>query len=181
MKIEKIMNIQEKKIKIKNSNFKTFITSFIVDVFIFAAALLTVVIMFIVIYMFSVQSKLKTLVANIALQCVKAIETLNSKNQGTQNCEFGLVKFLMVLNMIIVILMALVKLKKSRIFQGHFFSNMVKIKLFIADTESYVPLELNKLARNAQLFKLIGTLFLDNVTLKKNWIWDVLEGNWDGV
>ena len=58
---------------------------------------------------------------------------------------------------------------------------MVKIKLFIADTTSYVPLELNKLARNVHLFKLTGTLLLDNVTLKKKWIWDVLEVYWDDV
>ena len=171
------MNIQEKKIKIQNSNIKTFITSFITDVLVFTAALLIVAIMFIVIYMFSGQSKLKTLVANISLQCVKALEALNPKNQGTQNCEFGLMKFLMVLNLIIVILMALVKLKRSRIFQGHFCSHVVKIKLFIADTESYVPLELKKLAGNVHLFKMTGTLLLNNVTLKKNWIWDVLEVN----
>ena len=58
---------------------------------------------------------------------------------------------------------------------------MMKIKLFIADTESYVPLELNKLAGNVHLFRLTGTLHLDNVTLKKNWIWNVLEVNWNHV
>ena len=58
---------------------------------------------------------------------------------------------------------------------------MVKIKLFLADTESYVPLELNKLAGNVHLFKLTGKFSLDNVTLKKNWIWDVLEVNWNNV
>ena len=58
---------------------------------------------------------------------------------------------------------------------------MVKIKLFIADTESYVPLELNKLARNVHPFKLTGALLLDNVILKKNWILDVLEVNWNDV
>ena len=77
--------------------------------------------------------------------------------------------------------MAITKLRKSRIFQGHFFSNMVQIKLYIADTRSYVPLELNKVARNVHLFKLRGTLLLDNVCLKKNWIWYVLEVNWNDV
>ena len=66
--------------------------------------------------------------------------------------------------------MILAKIKKSRICQGYFFSNMVKIKLFIADTESYVPLELNKLARNVHLFKFTCALLLENITLKKNWI-----------
>ena len=158
-----------------------FLTSFTADVLVFTAALMTVVIMFKIIYMLTGQSKLKTLVANIALQCIKAIEALNPKNQGTQNCDFGMLKFLLVFNFVIVVLMILLKFKESKIFQGHFFSNMVKIKLFIADTESYVPLELNKLARNLHLFKLTGTLPLENVTLKKNWIWDVLEVNWNDV
>ena len=55
---------------------------------------------------------------------------------------------------------------------------MVKIKLFLADTKSYVSLNLNQSARNTHLFKLIGKLSLDNVMLKKNWIWDVLEIRW---
>ena len=67
--------------------------------------------------MLSGQLKLKTLVANIALQCVKAIEVANPKNHET-NCESGLVKFLMLLNLVIVTLMALAKIRKSRIFKG---------------------------------------------------------------
>ena len=154
----------------QSSKFKTFLTRFITNVLVFAVALVAVVIMFIIIYMLTGQSKLKMLAANIALQCVKAIEALNPKNQDTQSCSIGMLKFLMILNLVIVILKILVKIKKSKIFQGHFFSNMVKIKLFITDTESYVPLQLNKLAGNVQLFKLIGALLLKNVTLKKNWI-----------
>ena len=69
-----LMNIQEKKIKIQISNIKTFISSFVAEVLVFAAALLSVVITFIIIYILSGESKLKTLVANIALQHVKAIE-----------------------------------------------------------------------------------------------------------
>ena len=63
--------------------------------------------------------KLKTLVANIALQCVKAIEAANPMKQDT-DCEFS-------------------SNQKSRTFKGHLFSNMVKIELFKADTQSYVP------------------------------------------
>ena len=70
------------------------------------AALLTVIITFMIIYMLSGQSKLKTLVANIALQCVKAIEVADPKNQEA-NCEFGIVKFLMLFNLVLVTLMAL--------------------------------------------------------------------------
>ena len=152
------MDIQEK--QIKNSNLKSFISSFITDTLVFMAALLTVIITFIIIYILSGQSKLKTLVANIALQCVKAIEeAADPKSQ--RNCEFGIVKFLMILNLVIGTLMDLAKLGKSRIFQGHLFSNMVKIKLFIAHTQPYVPLDLNKIAGNVHLVKLINALLLD--------------------
>ena len=58
---------------------------------------------------------------------------------------------------------------------------MVKIKLFLADTKSYVLLDLNKLAGNTHLFKLTGELSLENVILKKNWIWDVLEIKWENI
>ena len=58
---------------------------------------------------------------------------------------------------------------------------MVKIKVFLADTKSYVSLDLKQLARNIHLFKLTGELSLENITLKKNWIWDVLEIRWNDI
>ena len=84
----------------------------------------------------------------------------------------------MILNLIIVALLLLRKIKKSVFFWGQPFSNMVKIKLFLADTKSYVSLNLNQSAGNTHLFKLIGELSSDKVTLKKNWIWDMLEIKW---
>ena len=64
------------------------------------------------------------------------------------------------------------KLRKSRIFRGWLFSNIVEIKLFKADAQSYVPIELSKIAGNVHLFKLTGALLLENI--KHNWILDVL-------
>ena len=84
----------------------------------------------------------------------------------------------MILNLIIVVLLLLRKVKKSVFLWGQPFSKMVKIKLFLADTKSYVSLTLNQSTRNAHLFKLIGELSSDKVTLKKNWIWDMLEIKW---
>ena len=87
----------------------------------------------------------------------------------------------MILNLVIVVSLLLRKIRKSVFFQGQLFSNMAKIKLFLADTKSYVSLDLNKIAGNTHLFKLTGELSLDNVTLRKNWIWDVLEIRWDDI
>ena len=38
-----------------------------------------------------------------------------------------------------------------------------------------------KVAGNVHLFKLHGVLIKENLTLKKNWIWDVLEIDWTDV
>ena len=116
----------------------------------------------------------------MALQRVRAMEALNTDRQ-IQSCNSGLLKVLMILNLVIVVLLLLRKIKKSIFFWGQPFSNMVKIKLFLADTKSYVSLDLNQLAGNTHLFKLTGELSLENVTLKKNWIWDVLEIKWGDI
>ena len=113
----------------------------------------------------------------MALQRVRAMEALNTDRQ-VQNCNSGLLKVLMILNLVIVVSSLLRKIKKSIFFWGQPFSNMVKIKLFLADTKSYVSLNLNQSTGNTHLFKVIGELSSDSVTLKKNWIWDVLEIRW---
>ena len=151
------------------SKFRTFINTFIIDMLVFIAAILTVFIIFVIIYIVTGQSKLRALVTTTALQRVRAVEALNT-NRQTQNCNSELLKILMILNLVIVVSLLLRKIKKSMFFWEQPFSNMVKIKLFLADTKLYVSLHLNQLARNTHLFKLTGELSLKNVTLKKNLI-----------
>ena len=55
----------------KDSKFGSFLKSFLVDILLFSAALVTMIITLVVIYMVCGQSKLKALVANIALQCTQ--------------------------------------------------------------------------------------------------------------
>ena len=162
------------------SGFRKFINSFLVDTLIFIAAILTVFLVFVILNIITGQSKLKMLVTTMALQRVRAVEAL-STNRQAQNCNSELLKILMILNLVIVVSLLLRKLKKSVFFWGQPFSNMVKIKLFLANTKLYLSLDLNQLARNTHLFKLTGDLSLENITLKKNWIWDVLEIKWENI
>ena len=64
----------QKQSKYTNSKFKAFISSFIADIIGFTTAFLTVLITLVIIYIIIGQSKLKMLVANIVLQCMKAVE-----------------------------------------------------------------------------------------------------------
>ena len=54
----------------ENSKFRSFLNSFLADILIFTATLITLII----IYMINRQSKLKALVTNIAMQRIKAVE-----------------------------------------------------------------------------------------------------------
>ena len=159
------------------SKFWKFINSFLVDTLIFIVAILTIILVLVIIYVLTGQSKLKTLINTITLQRIRAMEAL-STDKPVQNCNSGLLKILMILNLVIVVSLLLRKIKKNILFWGQPFSNMVKVKLFLAKTKSYVSLNLNQSARNVHLFKLMGELSPNDVVLKKNWIWDVLEIRW---
>ena len=117
-----------------NSNFTGFISSFIPDIMGFGTTLLTIITTLVVIYIVTGHSKLKTLVANIALQCIKTVEAA-ALNPNHINCENSLVKILLIINLAIVTLMDFAKLRKSRNFKGKLFSNTIKVKLFVADNQ----------------------------------------------
>ena len=53
----------------------------------------------------------------MALQCIKTVEAA-ALNPHYAICKNGLVRILMILNLTIVTLIALAKLKKSRIYRG---------------------------------------------------------------
>ena len=96
-----------------NSKFKTFISSFIVDIAGFSAALLTVLITLVIIYIITGHSKLNVLVANMGLQHIKTVEAAVLDPHNTI-CENGLVRILLIINLTIVTLMALANLGKAK-------------------------------------------------------------------
>ena len=73
------------------------------------------------------------------------------------------------------------KMRKSSFFKGCLFSNTTKILLFVSNTHSYIPIKLCRVARSIHLFRIRGRLNPENVKLKKNWIWDVLEIDWSNI
>ena len=88
--------------------------------------------------------------------------------------------------MLLIILLGMIYLvtnivKKCSLFGGHLFSNVTKVMLFISNTQSYVPMNLCKMAGSIHLFKICGRLTPENIKFKKNWIWDVLEIDWKEI
>ena len=95
------------------------------DIIGFSAALPTVIIMLVIIYIVTGYSKLKTLFANMALQHIKTVEVA-ALNPNYAICENGLVRILMIINLGIVTLMALAKVKKAESLEADYFLTQLR-------------------------------------------------------
>ena len=129
------------------------------------------------------QSKLKTLVANIALQHIKGIEAVDPRFQEIY-CMCKMQWY--IIGMFLIILLGMIylvtkRVKKSSLFGGHLFSNIAKVMLFTSNMQSYVPINLCNIGGVYIFFKIRGRLTPENIKFKKNWIWDVLEIDWKEV
>ena len=121
------------------------------------------------------QSKLKALVTNIAMQCIKGIEATDVSDMlYTCKTQWYIMGMLIIITLGMLYLVTN-KVRKSSFFKGCLISNNTKILLFVSNTHSYVPIKLCRVARSIHLFRIRGRLNPENVKLKKNWIWDVLE------
>ena len=78
-------------------------------------------------------------------------------------------------------MIAILHYRKSKLCRGHMFSNAVKIMIFISDVQNYIPIKLCKTSGSIHLFKITGTLKLENIKLNKNYIRDTLEVDWKEV
>ena len=165
----------------ENSKFRSFLNSFLADILIFTAALITLIITLVIIYVMYGQSKLKALVTNIAMQRIKAVEATDMSDMVcTCKTQWYIMGMLLIITLGMLYLVTN-KIRKSSFFKRCLFSNNTKILLFISNTHSYVPIKLCRIAGSIHLFRIRGRLNLENVKIKKNWIWDVLEIDWSNV
>ena len=167
--------------KESDSRFQSFLNSFIADVLVFTAALVTLIIMLIIIYVLYGQYKLKALVTNIAMQRIKVVEAADVNGMlCTCKTQWYIMGMLIIITLDMLYLVTN-KIRKTSFCKGHLFSNNTKILLFVSNTHSYVPIKLCRVAGSIHLFRIKGRLNSENVKLKKNWIWDVLEIDWSDV
>ena len=53
--------------------------------------------------------------------------------------------------------------------------------LFISDVQYYVPIKLCKTAGIIHIFESTGTIKPENMKLRRNYIWDIIEIDWKEV
>ena len=99
-------------------------------------------------YMVCGQSKLKALVANIALQGTKAVE---AADPATRYCicePNWYIVCLLQIKLLGITYLVMNKIRKSNLFKGWLFSNVTKIMLFISNTTTYVPIKLCRIVHS---------------------------------
>ena len=161
------------------SNKNLFFNSYTIDIFLLVTALISLVVTSIVIYIVCKHAKLKSLVTSIPLQPIKGMNaTFDQDRFNDMYCTCKIQWYMIAMLLLIllgIIFIVTTKVRKLRLFRGHLFSNIAKIIIFLSDAQSYVPVKPYKVAGSIHLFKLVGKLMPECVTLNRNWIWDILE------
>ena len=148
------------------------------DIFIFLMAIISIVIVFLVIKLIFKGKKMQTLLTNLAI--VRGAKVVSEENE-TITKEYWIITVWLSLILFCVLFLTIERLYRMPIFRKYWYSNTIKIMLFISDIKSYVPLKLCKTSGSIHLFKLNGSIIKENITLRKNTIWDIIEVDWRPV
>ena len=123
---------------------------------------------------------IRMIVASLILHKAKEVEATSSTE--TNNSECGTLAYIgMALTILSMVIVIFLHYRKSKFCRGYRFSNIVKIVLFISDVQHYIPIKLCKTSARLHLFKIKGTLKPEDIKLNKNYLWDTLEINWNGI
>ena len=148
------------------------------NVFIFAMAIILVIVMFIVIKLMFKGEKMQVLVANLAM--IRGVKAISEEIESI-NTEYWIIIIWLSIILLCVLFLMIEKLYRMPMFRKYCYSNTIKIMIFISDIKLYVPIKLYKTSGSIHLFKLTGSINKENITLHKNTLWDVMEIDWRPV
>ena len=167
------------KVNRNNSGTKrTFFNNTIIDIFLFVAAILSMLATTVIVHLVCKQTKLKALLTEIAFQPVKQIEAIFD-DQMQKHCTAQWYT-IAVLNLMIILLTIYICLttQKFTIFKKRLYSNTVTVMLFFSDVKQYIPVKLCKTAGSVHLFQIYGQLVSDQIILQRRYLWDVIRIDW---
>ena len=167
VKQKEIFDLQERhESTILNNTNKTFFSNnYIVDIFVFIAAIISLLTTTLTAYLLCKHKKIRVLIASLVLHKVKEMGAIPESSEETNSECTTLAYIGITLTILSLIIVMFLHYRKTKICKGHRFSNAVKIMIFISDVQNYVPIKLCKTAGSIHLFKIIGTL---NVKCKIN-------------
>ena len=176
---KEILDLQKRHTTHTLSPYKNFFLNQIVNIFTFTSSIISIITM-LVIYLFCKHKHIRTIVASLKLHKAKEVEA--KLTTETNNPECGTLAYIgMTLTMLSMAVVIFLHYRKSKFCRGYKFSNIGKIVLFISDVQNYIPIKLCKTSGSLHLFKIKGTLKPEYIKLNRNYLWDTLEINWNGI
>ena len=162
----------------------SFFNNYIMDVFLFIAAILSMIATPEIVHKVCLHAKPKALVTGIDFQPLKGTDVIFSSIIDSEECTCNAQWYtiaaltLMIIGLIFFILATT---RECRIFRGHLFSNAVMVMLFFSDVDQYVPIKLCKNVGSIRLFKFFGHSTPDQITLERKLLQYVTKLNWKEV
>ena len=158
-----------------------FFDNIAIDIFLFAAAIISMLTIIAIIHLMCRHSKLKALLTGIAFQPVNQAEAAVTK-QANEFCtaQWYAIAALTVLTILLIVYIC-VSNQKCAMFKRRLYSNTVTIMLFFSDVKQYVPVKLCKTAGSIHLFQIYGQLDPNQIILEKNCLWDMIKIDWKEV
>ena len=157
-----------------NTNKNFFSDNYIVNIFIFISAIISLLATILTVHLLCQHKKLWTLIASLVLHQAKEVSAEVTQRVVNSECK-TLAYMGIILTIFGLVMVTILHYRKTKLCKGHRFSNVVKIMLFIWDVQNYIPIKLWKAAVSIHLFKIKGMLKAENIKLNKNFIWDMLE------
>ena len=169
--------------KINKSDTKhSIFDNVIMDIFLFIATILSMIGTAAIIHLICKHTKLKALLTGIAFQPVKQREAIFGIGKEQQNCTVQRYTISVLTLMIVgLVIYLFATTQKHTIFRRRSYSNTVTVMLFFSDVKQYVPVKLCKTVGSIHLFQIYGQLTLDQITLERKYLWDVIKIDWGEV
>ena len=159
---------------------KNFFFNQIVNIFTFTSSIISIITITLVIYLFCKHKHIRTIIASLILHKAKEVEA--KLPTETNNPECSTLEYIgMALTILSMATVISLHYRKSKFCRGYRFSNVVKIVLFISDVQNYILIKLCKTSGSLHLFKIKGMLKPEDIKLNRNYLWDTLEINWNGI
>ena len=158
-----------------------FFDNIAIDIFLFVAAIISMLTVAAIIHLVCRHAKLKALLTGITFQPVNQAEALVAQ-QTKEFCtaQWYAIAALTALTILLIVYICLSN-QKCTLFKRSLYSNTVTIMLFFSDVKQYVLVKLCKSAGSIHLFQIYGQLDSDQIILEKNCLWDMIKIDWKEV
>ena len=173
---------KEQTLKIHKSKTKNkFFDNIAIDIFLFIAAIISMLAVIAIIHIVCKHAKLKTLLTGIAFHPIKQTEAaVASQIQQHYTAQWYAIAVLTLMIVLLIIYICLT-MQRCTIFNRRLYSNTVIIMLFFSEVKQYIPVKLCKSAGSIHLFRIYGQLSSNQIVLGKNCLRDMIRITWKEV